>query len=314
MNAQDQHTEKPLTFTVIGGYLGAGKTTLLNHLLKSTQGLRIAVLVNDFGNVNIDAGLIRSHDGETINLTNGCMCCSLANGFAQAIAEIRGHSDRLDHVVIEPSGVADPAVIAQYGEMFGLSLDGILVVADAERVKAQVADVFIGDSVKQQFKLADLIILNKTDLVDAAQLSDIRGWLSNAAPDTPIIDTCQAQLPASLLLGKYSDHHKAAGNIQPHHDHTTHAHYMTWTIESSTPVTRSAITRFATGLGTGIYRAKGFVFLQEEPTRRFVFQQVGSRWSLEAEEPWHNDTPHTTLIAIGQPEAASVESLTMLLG
>ena len=114
-----------LPFTVIGGYLGAGKTTLLNHLLTNARGLRVAVLVNDFGSVNIDVDLIRSHDGDTINLANGCMCCSLVGGFAQAIGQVRNRAESFDHVVIEASGVADPAKIAQYGQMYELPLDGI---------------------------------------------------------------------------------------------------------------------------------------------------------------------------------------------
>lgn len=107
-----------IPFTVLGGYLGAGKTTLLNHLLTNTQGLRIAVLVNDFGSVNIDVGLIRSHAGDTINLANGCMCCSIANNFALVMKELGDRRQDFDHIVIEASGVANPGKIAQYGQMY----------------------------------------------------------------------------------------------------------------------------------------------------------------------------------------------------
>lgn len=98
----------PLPCTVIGGYLGAGKTTLLNHLLANTAGLRAAVVVNDFGDVDIDADLVASHDGDTIQLANGCLCCTLAGGFAEVMGGLRARAEDLDHVLIEASGVADP--------------------------------------------------------------------------------------------------------------------------------------------------------------------------------------------------------------
>ena len=104
--------QNSLPLTIIGGYLGAGKTTLLNHLLTQADGLRCAVLVNDFGEVNIDASLIASHEGDTISLQNGCMCCSMADGFAAALAKILNNPRGIDHIVVETSGVAEPGMIA----------------------------------------------------------------------------------------------------------------------------------------------------------------------------------------------------------
>ena len=121
-------TGAKLPITVIGGYLGAGKTTLVNNLLTQANGLRAAVLVNDFGAVNIDAALIAEHAGDTISLTNGCMCCSMADGLYMAIVQIMKHAERLDHIIIEASGVAEPGKIARKGQAFGLPLDGVLVV------------------------------------------------------------------------------------------------------------------------------------------------------------------------------------------
>jgi len=104
-----------IPFTVIGGYLGAGKTTLLNHILRNNDGRRFALLVNDFGSINIDAALIKNQDGETINLANGCICCTLAAGFASAIYTILERDPLPDHIIVEASGVADPHKVAQYG-------------------------------------------------------------------------------------------------------------------------------------------------------------------------------------------------------
>jgi len=134
-------TGSTLPLTVLGGYLGSGKTTLLNHLLTQADGIRVAVLVNDFGEVNIDAALITGHDGDTISLSNGCMCCKMADGFAAAIAEILKQANRFDHVIVEASGVAEPGKIAQTGQAFGLKVDGVLVVVDAEQVRNQAANI-----------------------------------------------------------------------------------------------------------------------------------------------------------------------------
>ena len=157
--------QKKLPLTVIGGYLGAGKTTLVNSLLSKDRGLRAAVLVNDFGEVDVDAALIADHRGDTISLANGCLCCSLANGFATAINEVLEQSDRFDHVIIEASGVSEPNRIARYGQMYDLPLDGVLVFVDAEQIRTQAENKYVGDVVLRQLAQADCLLLNKTDFV-----------------------------------------------------------------------------------------------------------------------------------------------------
>lgn len=155
----------PIPLAVIGGYLGAGKTTLLNHLLRHSRGWRLAVLVNDFGSVSIDAELIERGDGETISLANGCICCGLAGGFALALDGLRERADPPEHIVVEASGVADPREIGQYGHLPGFRLDGAIVVADAETVRRRAADGYVGAQVERQLRGADPIVLNKADLV-----------------------------------------------------------------------------------------------------------------------------------------------------
>ena len=305
-----------LPFTVIGGYLGAGKTTLLNHLLTNARGLRVAVLVNDFGSVNVDAALIRRHDGETIDLANGCMCCSLVNGFAQAIGAIRDRSDTLDHMVIEASGVADPAKIAQYGQMYELPLDGIVVVVDAEQVRTQAENKYVGDTVLRQFTQADLIVLNKTDLVSSEALAGLRAWLGELAPGTPIIETVGARVTVEVLLGAH-ERGTAATVTSIAEDRRTVEHgqmFETWTLERAVPLSRQDVERFASGLGEDVYRAKGFVCLRDDPDRRYVFQQVGARWTLEPGDTWATEARHTRLVVIGRKGATSVASLDGLLG
>lgn len=319
--SQSAITQLPVT--VIGGYLGAGKTTLLNHLLTNTKGLRIAALVNDFGSINIDVDLIRNHDGDTINLSNGCMCCSLVNGFALAIGQIRDRADQFDRIVIEASGVADPGKIAQYGQMYQLPLDGILVVADAEQVRIQAQNKYVGDTVMRQFTQADLILLNKVDLVSAADLTDLRTWLAELAPGIPVIESVQSQVPIEVLLGAWEScaslpiSHELHDplSIEPQFRLADHSlTFETWTIERSSPMNQQSLSHFALGLGEDIYRAKGFVCLQDDLERRYVYQRVGSRWSLEPGTFWENERPQTRLVVIGRRGATSAEAIAALLG
>jgi G3E family GTPase len=302
-----------LPFTVIGGYLGAGKTTLLNHLLSNADGLRLAVLVNDFGSVNIDAGLIRSHHGDTISLDNGCMCCSLVNGFASAIGQIRDRSHDFDHVVIEASGVADPGTIARYGQMYELPLDGVLVVVDAEQIRRQSTDKYVGDTVLYQLSQADLLVLNKIDLVSEETRSSLRTWLSEHSPGTPIIETVKSELPLDVLFSARTDR-EPTGVLSRKPHFAEHARcYETWTVERTGSVSRPAMERFATSLGSDIYRAKGFVCLEHDPQRRYVFQQVGHRWTLEPGDPINQADRRTLIVVIGRKGATDSSSLERLL-
>lgn len=249
-------------FTVIGGYLGAGKTTLLNHLLIAGHGLRIAVLVNDFGEVNIDAALVAAHDGDTISLANGCMCCSLTNGFAQSIATVLERKDVIDAIVVEASGVAEPGKIAQYGQMYGLPLDGVIVIADAERIREQAVNKYVGEVVLQQLTQADLILLNKADCVTAEGLAALRNWLDDAAPGVPVLSTTRANVPLAVLLGRGDSRQatpgvplRLAGGINHEVLHRS------WIIRRDAPIARAAVERLARRMGRSIFRAKGFVNL-----------------------------------------------------
>lgn len=285
-----------LPFFVIGGYLGAGKTSLLNRLLAGPHGLRIAVLVNDFGSVNIDAELIGDRDGATLSLANGCLCCSLQDGFAAAIGSILAQADRLDLLVIEASGVADPIRIAHYGQMYGLPLRAIVIVVDAEQIRTQADNKYVGDTVVRQLAKADLIVLNKIDLVEEAGLQETEQWVRGHAPDAPLLRTTGGEVPIELL--SEFDGHAADALALPAHDHAAHAAFETKTITLAQPVPRERIERMAATLGPHYYRAKGFAWIEDDPAHRYLYQQVGSRFSLTREEPWRGD-PSTLLVLIG---------------
>jgi G3E family GTPase len=192
----------PISVTLIGGYLGAGKTTLVNHLLRQRGERRIAVLVNDFGELPIDDTLIESRDGPLLKLAGGCVCCSFGHDLMAALQQMRSLQPAPQHILIETSGVALPAAVARMlGLLPGLQLDAQLVLADAETLRRHAADRYVGELVRQQLQQADLLLLNKADLVAEAELPALRDWLAATAPQPRVLSCQQARLPPELLLG-----------------------------------------------------------------------------------------------------------------
>lgn len=178
--------------SILSGYLGAGKTTIINHVLAEPHGRRLAVLVNDFGPINIDAGLIGSQSAATIELTNGCVCCTIGDDMGDALTDLTAWPEPPDNVLVEASGVAEPARIARTaGYWPGFELDAVIVAADAETVQARSRDKFVGTLVHSQRRSADIIALTKTDLVEEQTLDDLRRWLACQAPQASRI-ACRA--------------------------------------------------------------------------------------------------------------------------
>lgn len=188
--------------TVIGGYLGAGKTTLVNHLLRDARGLRLAVLVNDFGALPIDADLITSRDENVISIAGGCVCCSFGSDLMAALLELPARTPPPEHVLIEASGVALPGSVAHSVKLLiDYALDAVVVLADAETVRQRAADHYMGDTIDRQLAEADLIVLNKADLVAPAALDEARVWLASKAPRARVVTAVHAQVPLAVVLG-----------------------------------------------------------------------------------------------------------------
>ena len=285
-----------LPLTVIGGFLGAGKTTLLERMLRQSQGRRLAVLVNDFGALNIDAELIAANDGHAIALTNGCACCSIGDDLTDALIRVLSAPVPFDAIVIEASGVSDPWRIAQVGLADpGLMLDGVIVLVDAAAVLEQAADPLLADSLRRQLQAADLVVVNKVDLVDAARLGQVRNWVATVAPDTPTFEATQAEVPLALLTSaampmpsrgaaagaSLSDEPRVDGpDVDGHgHDHPGHAGmFETWSCRPSRVLPAQALRDWLRSRPAGVLRLKGLVRTDEHGWAEIQF--AGRQGSL----------------------------------
>lgn len=201
MSLRHMPADDTLPVTILGGYLGAGNTTLVNRLLRAANGRRIAVLVNDFGDIGIDADLIEAREGDVINLAGGCVCCSFGSDLMAALLRLRERSSLLDHVLIETSGVALPATVASTVSLVeGLRVDAIVLLADASVIRQQASDRYVGETVLRQLQQADLLVLNKLDLVQAAEKRAVINWMAQSAAGVCLVEAEYGQLPPELLF------------------------------------------------------------------------------------------------------------------
>jgi G3E family GTPase len=299
-------SKQPVPYTVLGGYLGAGKTTLLNRLLSANDGRRLAVIVNDFGDIGIDAELISNKDGETINLTNGCICCNASDGLANVLDGLRSVADGLDHVIVEASGVGDPVRIGHHALPFGFELRGVIVLADAEQVRSRSTDKYVGDTVVGQLRGADLLVLTKTDLVEPTRLGDVLTWLGEIAPGTPILQAAHGHLSTEIILGDIAPTPVATAAVETHP-----VEYDRWSHVGAGPIDRSVLDTFVSSLPDGVLRAKGIVHLSDDSEHRYILQVVGHRVTLTEDAQWTpGEERETRLLVIAPPGSLDHERLT----
>lgn len=264
-----------LPVTIIGGYLGAGKTTLINHLLRHNEGMRLAVLVNEFGDLPIDADLIEAQEGGLISISGGCVCCAFGSDLIGALDDLKSMQPRPDHVLIEASGVALPASIATtVGMIDGLRADAVLVLADADQIRANAAHKYLHDTIERQLQQADILLVTKCDLVDADSLDVVFGWLRAMLPSTSILKVTKGEVPASAILGALP---LPARRIDSGGPHSTHGLFSSLVLDPRCPVDADQLAR-ALARDPGVTRAKGYVATSDALA---LIQVVGCRHSVE---------------------------------
>lgn len=283
-----------LPVTLIGGYLGAGKTTLVNHLLREAGGLRIAVLVNDFGALPVDADLIVSRAANVIHLAGGCICCSFGSDLVAALMEVSSGERRLDHVIVETSGVSLPGSVASaIGLIDSLSLQSTVVVADAHGVRERAADAFVGDTITRQLAQANRVVLNKIDRVAPAELASLRSFIARAAPRAQMIETAFAAVAADVVLGMRSRNDNAFAG--PGDEHDANALHETLTFVPDAPVDVGALAKAIADPRCGVLRAKGV--LRAMSGRSHVVQIVDGEIDIAAFQG--DGSKHEGIVCIG---------------
>jgi G3E family GTPase len=302
--------------TIVGGFLGSGKTSLLNHILTKTVNKRIAVLVNDFGAINVDAKLIVSVEGETVSMANGCICCTIRDDLLIEVEKLLASVPPPEHIVIETSGVSKPLSVAEtfINPSVQTFVDvRIIAVLDADLAFNEQNEYH--DIAIDHIRFADLVVINKTDLVSPPQLSALKKKVELIAERSRIWETTFGEVPFDLILDDLTNN--AMADVQKHQhaksDHQEHhnSEFSTWSYSSKEKWSFNAMQRAIEKLSKDIYRAKGIVRLDLETNDYGVLQVTGRRGSLRLVEPESlQDEPVTTdLVFIGKPGIITNDSI-----
>lgn len=284
----------PLTF--LAGYLGAGKTTLINALLKAAD-RPIAVIVNDVGEINIDAKLIRKHTGDTIELTDGCVCCSAIEGFGAAFDMIRARETPPEHIVVELSGVAEPARVRPWGRSAGFKLDGVMTLVAADQFMELIVREDIGETIQEQVRAADILALTKSDLVRPDTLRSVKRQLSQVSPGVPIVSSQDSTVPSMLLnIGG-----RRPGDEIPVPEPSLFDRHEVERVPLPNPTNLEELEAILDALPTSVMRAKGIAGGIEG--RRWAIQVVGRRREITELADVESEDP-TDLVTISLPSVS----------
>ena len=327
--APAEKTQDKLPVTVLTGYLGAGKTTLLNRILSEPHGKKYAVIVNEFGEIGIDNDLVVGADEEVFEMNNGCICCTVRGDLVRILDGLMRRKGKFDAVIVETTGLADPAPVAQtffIDENIGRKtrLDAVVTVADAKWLNDRLKDA---PEAKNQIAFADVILINKTDLVSTEQLSEVEARIRGINPYAKVHRTERAQIPLNEVLGRNAfdldrildiepefladdhdghDHHHGHGHDH-HHDHghdpeNAHRHgglkhyhdedMQSISLKSDKPLNPDKFFPWVQNLvqteGPNILRCKGILSLKDDEDR-FVFQGVHMILDGNHQRPWGKD-------------------------
>ncbi len=295
--------------TVLTGYLGAGKTTLLNHILTQEHGKKVAVIVNEFGEIGIDHQLVLDADEEILEMNNGCICCTVRGDLIRIISKLLERRDSFDHLVIETTGLADPGPVIQSFFVDEIlykhtELDAIVTVIDAKYIQ----DHWSSSEAQEQIAFADVILINKTDLVTAEQLQQLSQKIRGLNAIAKIQPTQNCKIDIDLVLGRKAFDLKNALAIDPQFlEEDVHEHdesVASIAIANQGIVNGDKLNRWLNQLvqaiGQDIFRMKGILNVDDED-RRFVFQGVHMTLDGRPGKPWKpSETRTNELIFIGR--------------
>jgi G3E family GTPase len=309
INTLDNPTTQTVPVTVLTGYLGAGKTTLLNHILTYEHGKKIAVIVNEFGEIGIDNQLVISTDEEIFEMNNGCICCTVRGDLIRIIEKLMRRRDKFDHLVIETTGLADPAPVIQTffvdeDVQLQTHLDAVVTVVDAKHIQLH----WDADEAQEQIAFADTILLNKTDLVSSVELEALERKIRGMNAIAKIYRTENARVDMDAVLGVGGFDLSHALSIDPDflgeeaHVHDESVKSIAFVLPGAMDIGQinSWLSELLKTQGQNIFRMKGILNIQGQ-TKRFVFQGVHMIFDGKPDRDWRVDEQRKNeLVFIGR--------------
>ncbi|NES80503.1 MAG: GTP-binding protein [Moorea sp. SIO2B7] len=293
--------------TIITGFLGSGKTTLLNQILLNKDNLKIAVLVNEFGDINIDEQLLISVETDMVELDNGCICCTINDSLVDAVYRVLERESKVDYLVIETTGLADPLpIILTFLSIelkFLTRLDAVITVVDAAAFDGKH---FESDAALSQIRYGDMVILNKIDLATEEKITELKALIEDVKPGFRILPSEHGKVPLPLILDiglTQADDYQAEisefrRNKYAFNNHLVNDGFNFVSFQSDRPFKIDKFEHFLTQqLSNNIFRAKGILWFQESPARH-IFQLSGPRYDLQADD-WTSQ-PKNELVFIGR--------------
>lgn len=319
--------------TILSGFLGAGKTTLLNHIIRQNQDRKIAILVNDFGKINIDNDLIESREEFKLNLTGGCICCTIQKDLLSSVINLMKQEDKPEYLIVECSGAADPSqvlnTLSSHLLKFHLHVDGLYTVIDTSSLM-DIENKEHKALVERQINAANLVILNKTDCIDEQQLSTVRRFVKKVSPRAVILESVRCQIPINLILGfkdlpeletipqdqsmdvhvHEAHHHENKGieilsavpELKSSVKHKPHdLVFESWSFSSDKPLRKKTFKELLENISPDIIRAKGFVYWDDTEDPLVLFNLVGNWIDIDFYFQKEGLPLKTRLVFIGNP-------------